>query len=151
MTIFVEGRAELAQQFVRMGFADILSGDAKFRSLNFLTEELTTLEVQAVLSVIPDYNSFNGLKVARSIEKFSGRVKGWKFGRAGSALLIVLFASWTHQLENIQPREPTGTRISESDAEALILEMRKVFIDELDADKFEPDVDASRIFGAWWD
>lgn len=151
MTIFVDGRAELAQQFTRLGYADILSNDARFRSLEFLTEELTTSEVQSVLSVVPEYNSFNGPEVATAIEQFRGRVKGWKFRRAGSPLLIATFASWTQQLENIQPGGPSGTRISDGEVESLINEMRKVLLDELDADKFEPDGAGGGDFGAWWD
>lgn len=148
---FIEGRAELAQEFTRLGFADILSNDARFRSLEFLTEELTTSEVQSVLSVVPEYNSFNGPKVAAAIEQFRGRVKGWKFGRAGSPLLIVAFAHSTHQLEEVLPKSRSGTRISQAEAESLIGEMRKVFIDVLDADKFEPDGAGGNNFGAWWD
>lgn len=152
MTIFVDGRAELAQNFIRLGYADILSINTKFRSLEFLTEELTTSEVQPVLCVVPEYNAFNGPKVAAAIEQFRGRVKGWKFGRAGSPLLIIAFASWTHQLEKIQSGGPSsGTRISEAQAESLINDMRQVFLAELHADKFEPVADESGDFGAWWD
>lgn len=127
-----------------------MNPDATFRALACLTDGLTTSEVQSVLCVVPEFNLFSGPEVAASIEQCRGRVSGWKFGRPGSPLLIAVFAYWTHQLENTLPRGPTGRRIFDADVDTRARDMRRVFIDELDADQFEPVDDGSRNIGAWW-
>ncbi|WP_139260309.1 hypothetical protein [Duganella sacchari] len=143
------GRVEVAEQFVRLGYGDLIDDDAKFRSLDFLTERLTTDEIKLVISVVPSHDAFDAKTICSALDQFRGRVAGWRFGRAGSPLLMVDFAHWTHQLEDT-PSRPSGTRISEQDRDSLISELRNLFLHQLGADKFESD-DVELSCGAWWD
>lgn len=151
MTTSSEHLIAAAQQFVRLGFGDAIDPEAAFYSHEFLTQELTTIEAQAVLPVVPQYNAFNGVKVAAALGQFRGKVKGWKFGAAQSPLLIVVLPYWTHQAEEVPPRSPSGTRITQTEQETLLAQMRSLFIDELGAEKFQQNGDSKNEFGAWWD
>ena len=144
-------RIPLAQQFVRLGFGDTIDPESPFRSLEFLTQELTTPEAQEVVSVVKRFNEFDGEAVAKAIGRFRGRVMGWKFGCAGSPLLIVSLAPWTHQIEDTSPHAPTGRRHTERENTALLTELRQMFLSELHADKFQMNGDVEYEFGAWWD
>jgi hypothetical protein len=144
-------RIPVAQEFVRIGFGDAIDDDAPFYSHDFLTEELTTVEMKAVLPVLVQYNSFNGEKVAAAIASSQGKVSGWKFGAAGSPLLLVVLAPWTHQVEDTDPRGKSGTKFSIEERDALVSQLRHVFLNELGADKFERDGDNEYVYGAWWD
>lgn len=144
-------RIPVAQEFVRIGFGDAIVGDAPFYSHEFLTQELTTTEMQAVLPIVKQYNSFNGEAVATAIARFKGKVSGWKFGSAGSPLLMVVLAPWTHQVEDTDPRGKSGTKFSPEEREALVAELQRVFLTELSADRFERDSSSEFIYGAWWD
>jgi hypothetical protein len=150
MAITSTRRIPIAQEFVRIGFGDAIDDAAPFYSHDFLTQELTTTEVQAVLPIVKQYNNFVGEKVAAALESFRGKVGGWKFGCAGSPLLIAVLAPWTHQLEESSPRNE-GTRIPSETRRALISEMEEVFLRQLGADIFEPcDADKTE-YRAWWD
>lgn len=151
MTTSSERRIAAAQQFVRLGFGDTIDDDAAFYSHHFLTQGLTTLEAQAVIPVVPQYNAFNGAKVAAALAQFRGKVTGWKFGAARSPLLIVVLPYWTHQAEEVTPGTSSGTKITPAEQAALLDEMRRVFVDVLAADKFQKNGDGSNEFGAWWD
>lgn len=151
MALTSRRRIPVAQEFVRIGFGDAIDDTAPFYSLHFLTQVLTTTEVQAVLPVVKQFNNFQGEKVAAAIQRFRGKVSGWKFGAAGSPLLIVVLAPWTHQLEDVKPGGKSGTKFSPEQREALLGELRRVFLDELDADKFERDGESEVEYGAWWD
>ncbi len=100
-------RIYIAQQFTRFGFGEHVERDAPFYSPNFLTQELTTTEVQAVLTIVPRYNAFYGVTVAGAVGRFRGRIKGWKFGRCDAPQLVVTLPFWTHQAEEI-PKAPRG-------------------------------------------
>lgn len=142
-------RISTAIQFVRLGYGDIIDG-ASFRSLNFLTDVLLTVEAQAVLEAIPEYNSFDGSKAARAIARFRKRVSGWSIGRAGSPLIQIELPAWTHQAEEAPP-EKGGVRIGESEQKQLIAELKNVFVDELRADIFESSAQSERAIQVWWD
>ena len=144
-------RIPLAQQFVRLGFGDTIDPSSPFRSLEFLTEALTTPEAQQVIPVVQRFNAFDGEAVGAAIGRFRGRVMGWKFGCAGSPLLIVQLAPWTHQIEDTPPRSPPGRRHSDKENRALIAELQDLFINELRADKFEMNGGDDLEYGAWWD
>ena len=140
----------MAQEFVRIGFGDAIDDNAPFYSHDFLTQELTTLEAQAVIPVVKRYNNFEGEKVATAISRFRGRVSGWKFGSAGSPLLLVVLAPWTHQVEDTPPGGKSGVKFSEAERESLVAELRAMFLDELDADRFEADGVSEYVYGAFW-
>ena len=145
----LNSRVSAAQQFVRLGFADIVEENSEFRSLDFLTDGLTTSDVQAVLPIVTSYNEFDGEKVATAIEQFRGKVKCWRFGRAGSPLLMAALPYWSHQAESAPLGSPAGTRITNESNQALIEEMRKIFLLKLGADKFEQNGDNDHEYGAW--
>lgn len=145
----VIGRAEIAEQFVRLGYGDLIANESKFRSLDFLTERLTTDEVKLAISAVPSHDAFDAKRICDALNVFRGRVAGWRFGRAGSPLLIVDFAQWTHQFEDT-PSRPMGSRITDQEHELLISELRNLFLYHLGADKFEPN-DAERSCGIRWD
>jgi hypothetical protein len=151
MSITSPRRIQVAREFVRLGFGDVIDHDAPFYSHDFLTQVLTTTEVQAVIPVVANYNGFDGNKVAQAIGRFKGRVDGWQFGSAGSPLLVAVLAYWTHQVEDTPPRTPSGRRFTDEERAALVNELREVFLNELGADKFEQDPSTESKFGAWWD
>jgi hypothetical protein len=157
MAITSQRRIAAAQQFVRLGFGDAINDEAAFYGTRFLTQELTTTEAQAVLSVVPHFNEFVGETVAAGIERFRGRVSGWKFGASGtllvtgSPLLVVVLPYFTHQLEEVKPGKTGGDPISPEVHRALISEMRHVFLNELAADTFEPEGNDDHVYAAWWD
>jgi len=151
MPITSQRRIPVAREFVRLGFGYSIDDDAPFRSLEFLTEELTTVEARAVIPVVGQFNRFDGAKVADAIERFRGRVSGWKFGAAGSPLLLVVLAPWTHQVEDTPPRGKSGRRFTPDEKATLIAELRSVFIGELHADEFEMHGSSDSVYGAWWD
>jgi hypothetical protein len=84
-------------------------------------------------------------------------VSGWKFGASGtllvngSPLLVVVLPYFTHQFEETKPGETGGTRIPPEVHKALIAEMRQVFLNEVDADTFEPEGNDDHVYAAWWD
>lgn len=150
MALTSQRRIPVAREFIRLGFGDTIDPAAPFYSHEFVTQELTTVEAQAVIPVVSQYNNFNGEKVAAAIGKFRGRVSGWKFGAAGSPLLLVVLAPWTHQIEDTPPGGKSGRKFTPEERAALIAELRKLFIEELDADKFEQDGSSESVYGAWW-
>jgi hypothetical protein len=150
MALTSQRRIPAAREFVRLGFGDTIDPAAPFYSHEFVTQELSTVEAQAVIPVVSQYNNFNGQMVAAGIGKFRGRVSGWKFGAAGSPLLLVVLAPWTHQLEDTSPGGKSGRKFTPEERGALIDELRALFIKELDAEKFEQDRSNESVYGAWW-
>jgi hypothetical protein len=144
-------RIPLAQEFVRLGFGDTIDSACPFRSLEFLTEALTTVEAQQVIPVVKRFNAFDGEAVATAIARFRGRVMGWKFGCAGSPLLIVQLAPWTHQIEDTPPGGKSGRQHTDKENQKLLTELRDLFLLQLKADKFEMNGDVDYEYGAWWD
>ncbi len=144
-------RIPVAQEFVRLGFGEVIDDNAPFYSHEFLTQELTTVEAQAVIPVLKRYNRFDGEKVAAAIARFRGRVSGWKFGSAGSPVLLVVLAPWTHQVEDTPPGSKSGTPFTDAERHALVKELQALFLNELGADKFDADEGSEFVFGAWWD
>ena len=151
MAITSPRRIPAAREFVRLGFGDAIDDSAPFYSRQFITQELTTTEVQAVLPVVAQYNNFTGSKVAAGIERFRGRVSGWKFGAAGSPVLVVVLAPWSHQVEELRPGGQSGTKFLPEEREDLLAELRQLFLTELGADKFEREGGSEFAYGAWWD
>lgn len=144
-------RIPVAKEFLRLGFGEVVNADAPFYSHHFLTQELSTEEAMAVIPVVEQYNNFNGRRVAQAIATFDGRVSGWKFGCAGSPLLVVVFAPWTHQIENTKPGGPAGRKFTEAEHAAMVEELQHLFIVELAADKFERNAKDIYEYDAWWD
>ena len=140
-----------AREFVRLGFGDSIDDNAEFRSLQFLTDTLTTDEVAEVLPVLPSFNAFVGLKVAQEIQRFRGRVSGWQFGSANSPLLVVVLAPWTHQLELAPPGNYSGTQFGKEEQADLVSELRDMFTQQLGADSFEQHSNSQFKYEAWWD
>lgn len=144
-------RIEVAKEFVRIGFGEVCNSNAVFYSLSFLTQELSTTEVQAVLPVVENYNAFDGKKVAAEIERFRGKVSGWQFGCQSSPILVVKLPYSTNQLEEALPsRFQTGERIPEVVTATIVAQMRELFIKQLGADEFAPRDDSDHNFAAWW-
>ena len=144
-------RIPFAREFLRLGFGEVVDDDAPFYSHHFLTQELSTEEAMAVIPVVEQYNKFNGQRVADAIASFNGRLSGWKFGCAGSPLLVAVLASWTGQVENTKPGGAAGRKFTAEEHEALVDELRRVLVGDLAADKFERQAESSFEYGAWWD
>jgi hypothetical protein len=140
--------AEAAAQFVRLGYADILDEDSEFRSLNFLTDGLSTSELQQAVRVIPEYNAFSGTAVAAAVEQFRGKVMEWNFGRDSSPVLYVSLAKSNAQVEKWSSDLPGLIPVDEQKATAAAI--FKMF-QQLGADEVAfTDENQDRIF-AWWD
>ena len=143
-------RINVVQQFVRLGFADHLDPDAPFCSGEFLTQELTTTEVQAAMSVLPRINTFSGVQVAGSLDRFRGEVRAWKFGRSGTPVLHVLLPFWTHQVEERHVASPVGAPIQDAEHRALIERLQHCLVDELDAFDFVRVDETDHVWRARW-
>ena len=143
-------RIYIAQQFTRFGFGEHVDERAPFYSPQFLTQELTTTEAQSVLPIVQRFNAFYGVTVAGGISRFRGRVRGWKFGRAHAPLLVVTLPFWTHQDEEMAQGSPVGQPIADEANQALVDELRQMFLQELDAHRFVALDDTGRAFAAHW-
>lgn len=119
------------------------------RSLNFLTDELTTDEFQMLSALLPSYNAFDGREVGRALESYRGRIAHYKFGRSGSPLLHVSFPFWAHQREGIK-RGTEGVRISDTEIQSLMDEMILLFKTKLHADEAERVSGSTNCIYAWW-
>jgi hypothetical protein len=139
----------LAKQFVSIGFGPFGQGDTGFQSTEFLTPVLSTRQASELVVLVPRYGRFKGAAVAKSIPLFAGRVSGIAFGREGSPVLYVHLPYWTHQREGPMPR-PTGSKISDQENEQLVRELRKAFVDELEAEEFSADPINKRVIRIWW-
>ena len=83
------------------------------------------------------------------IQRFAGRVSGVAFGRELSPVLYVHLPYWTHQREGPNTKG-IGTKISDKENEQLVAELKRVFVDELEAEEFGPDTINSRVIRIWW-
>lgn len=151
MPVTAARRIQVAQQFVRFGFGEHVDENAPFYANDFLTQELTTTEVQAVLSIVPRFNAFSGVAVAGGTERFRGRIRGWKFGRAASVpILVVTLPDWSHQVEEQPLGAPLGRPVDEAEHAALVAELKETFEHQLDAQRFGPHPSWGNAYAAWW-
>ena len=139
----------LAKQFVRLGFGPMVLGEVGFQSTEFLTPVLSTRQASELVLLVPEYGPFKGAAVANGIQRFAGRVSGVAFGRELSPVLYVHLPYWTHQREGPNTKG-IGTKISDKENEQLVAELKKVFVDELEAEEFGPDTINSRVIRIWW-
>ncbi|HEY6621562.1 MAG TPA: hypothetical protein VIY68_18610 [Steroidobacteraceae bacterium] len=139
----------LAKQFVRLGFGAMVLGEVGFQSTEFLTPVLSTRQASELVLLVPEYGPFKGAAVANGIQRFAGRVSGVAFGRELSPVLYVHLPYWTHQREGPNTKG-IGTKISDKENEQLVAELKKVFVDELEAEEFGPDTINSRVIRIWW-
>ena len=138
-----------ALEFVRLGFGDLADDQFQFRSLNFLTDELTTKEAEIVIGELGEFNAFKGSSVANAITRFHGRVKCWVFGREGSPVLYAYIPFWTHQIEG-QDSLVRGERLADHSRKQLVADITKLFKHELGADDVTSDETQDQI-RIWWD
>ncbi|MBX3586445.1 MAG: hypothetical protein KF796_07355 [Ramlibacter sp.] len=136
---------QVAATFVRIGFA--LNKGQRFQSTEFLTPRLRTSQAAQLISLVTQYNEFNGQRVAAAVEKLRGRVSGVEFGREGSPVLYIELPYWTHQREEATPTG-MGVKIPDADNDKLVAELRRVFVGELKADEFSVNRRRVRV---WWD
>ena len=139
---------EDAVAFVKLGYGDQFDGE--FRSLNFLTDELDTETAQAVVALIDHYNAYDGVKVAAALGRFQGRISRYRFGRDQSPVLLISLPYWTSQREHSSD-SGRGERIDAKAHAKTVDELRKVFVDELQADEFGVDPIFDRTLRVWWD
>ena len=144
-----EQRLLSARTFVKLVYADILTDGAEFRSLEFFTDLMPTNEIQELVGLVKSYNAFEGERVAQAIERFGGRVRGWRFGRSGSPALEVELPYWTHQVEGVSP-QTEGVVISDVDHESLLQELSEL-AHTLDADACETTDERRHTVRIWWD
>ena len=136
---------QVAETFVRIGFG--LNKNQRFQSTEFLTPLLRTNQVVPLISLVKQYNNFEGQRVAAAVERLRGRVSGFEFGREGSPVLYIELPYWTHQREE-HATAGMGAKISDADNAKFIAEIQQVFVGELKADEFS--VNRRRI-RVWWD
>jgi hypothetical protein len=140
----------LAEQFVKLGFGPQILGQRGFQSTQFLTPPLSTRQASQLVQLIPEYGRFfKGAEVAKGIQRFSGRVSSIQFGREGSPVLYIDLPYWTHQREGPLTKV-AGQRISDQENQQLVRELRKVFVDELQAEEFSADSINKRTIRIWW-
>jgi len=140
-------RSELVE-LVQFCYGDFF--DKSVRSLDFLTDELTTDEFEIVSALLPSYNAFDGREVGRALMPYRGRIAHYKFGRAGSPVLQVSFPFWTHQREGTKPGTQ-GVRIPEAETRSLMDEMILMFKTTLHADEADRIGGKQNSIYAWWD
>ena len=135
---------QTAETFVRIGFG--LNRSQRFQSTEFLTPRLRTRQAVPLIRLVKRYNEFNGESVATAIDKLHGQVSGVEFGREGSPVLYIELPYWTHQREEAAPNG-LGTKIPEMENDALVAQLRRVFVGELKAEEFSVSRRRVRI---WW-
>ncbi len=140
----IEGSIE----FVKLGYGDLR--EKNYRSLNFVTECLETDKIIQIIPIVKNYNAFDGKKIANVLQKFRGKVSCYEFGRAGSPILHINIPYWTHQREYYHGPNP-GEKISDSEVEQLINELKDVFIEQAYAEEFGVDAVMERKVYFWWD
>lgn len=141
----VEVNLQVAETFVHIGYG--LHKDLNFQSTSFLTPRIRTSQASHLIRMVTSYNEFNGERVALAVEKLKGKVSGVEFGREGSPVLYIELPFWTHQREE-HPLGETGTKISDRDTDKFIADLRRVFVDELNADELSV---SHRRVRVWWD
>jgi hypothetical protein len=57
---------------------------------------------------------------------------------------------WTHQVEEMPQGAPVGKPVSDEETLALVDELRQVFMNELDAIRFEAVDNTGHLFRAQW-
>lgn len=136
---------QVAETFVRIGYG--LDEEKRFQSTEFLTPRLRTAQAIPLIRLVTEYNEFNGERVAAAVEKLGGRVSGVEFGRERSPVLYIELPYWTHQREETV-QGGMGTKITDTDSDKVVAELRQVFVSELKADEFSVSRRRVRI---WWD
>ena len=150
-------RAQMVE-FVRLGYGDMHGKEV--RSLAFQTEALSTDDLKAVVALVPDYNVFEGARVADAVERLRGDISYYRFGREGSPVLYVHLPYWTNQQERSCPgqRCEAGSwgpdteetrRLTAQEHAALVARVRQVLA-QLGADEITSDSDDHEL-RAWWD
>jgi hypothetical protein len=137
-----------AIMFVRLGYADVFDNDYEFRSLTFLTDQLTTIEAQQVVRILEDYNAFAGVTVAKELSRFQGRIMYWQFGREGDPVLYVHLPYFTNQIEG-QRSHIKGDPIDSKSHENLVREIQQTFLNTLEADHVTFDEDQHQVRIRW--
>ena len=143
-----ETDAAHAINFVKLGYGDAIS-NSNFRSLEFLTDCLSTASIAPAIEQVLDYNAFEGPAVAKAVRQLRGEVSCVQFGRMGSPLLVLRYPYWTHQKEGADS-QVKGTRISESQFEEQLRSLKQIFVHELQADEFEVRKKCGREIHVWW-
>jgi hypothetical protein len=146
--------------FVRLGYGD--SHDLYVRSLEFRTECLSTGLMQQALRLVPEYNAFEGAKVADGIEKLRGEIMCWQFGRESSPVLYMQIPYWLSQAEKACPalhdeenappcpKPDHDRRLTEAEFADLTNRAKTLFHD-LHADEVGFDQIATNTMRVWWD
>lgn len=146
--------------FVRLGYGD--SHDLYVRSLDFRTECLSTSLMQQALRLVPEYNAFEGAKIADGIEKLHGEIMCWQFGREGSPVIYMQIPYWLgqaekacpelHDKEDAQPcpRPDNDRRLTEAESTDLTRRAKALF-QSLHADEIGFDQIAKNTLRIWWD
>lgn len=132
----IEVDQQVAETFVRIGFG--LNKGQRFQSTEFLTPRLRTSQVAPLISLVGQYNEFDGQRVAAAVEKLRGRVSGIEFGREGSPVLYIELPYWTHRREETTPAG-SAIKIPDADNDRFVAELKQVFVGELKADEFSVD------------
>ena len=65
--------------------------------------------------------------------------------------MLVVLAPWTHQIEDTPPGGRSGRKFTSEERASLVAELRAVFLDELDAKRFDPVDSSESVYGAIWD
>lgn len=136
---------QVAESFVKIGFG--LNEGQRFQSTEFLTPRLRVIQAVPLIRLVKKYNEFQGEPVAVAVAKFRGRVSGVEFGREGSPVLYFDLPYWSHQREEASLGAPR-TKISDSENDLLVAELKHLFVTELHADEFSVNQRRVRV---WWD
>ena len=139
-----------ANQFVRLGYNDLINDNSSFRSMNFTTDEQRSTLLVPAIRQVREQNAFQGEPVADGVSRFEGQLPAAEFGRRGSPILWLTFPMWTHQREGEDPL-CHGERISDEEYNVIKAETVKTFVDELHVDSWGERETLSRKLWFWWD
>lgn len=134
---------KVAEEFVRIGYR--LDEQQRFQSTEFLTPRLRTSQAAHLIRLVKRYNDFEGENVASAVAALKGRVSSVAFGREGSPVLYIELPHWTHKREEAIG---TGVRIDAGENEKFVVELRALFLENLQADEFSV---RNRRIRIWWD
>lgn len=147
-------------ELVRLAYGD--SHDLYVRALEFKTECLSTSLMQRAVRLVPEYNAFDGAKIAEAIEKLRGEIMCWQFGREGSPVIYMQIPYWLSQSERACPdlHDKEGAQLCEKAADdrrltqaetADLTKRATALFQSLHADEMAFDPIAKNTMRIWWD
>jgi hypothetical protein len=121
---------ELSKELVRLGFG--LGPNGSLSAMDFRSNRMSTVEIAELIRLIKRQDRFEGEPVAQALLGFRGRVAGAMFGRERAPVVYIQLPTTTGEREDATAKTQ-AVSIPERERQALVDEIREVFVDQLSA------------------